>query len=129
MSDSTSTTAPAPAKPVRKRTPRAAKPAGIGTAARPHALVAQYMRAMGKTAQLVGARAMPGAGPNARGELLCKLPNLGTVAYLSLAAKGTQLHVTRSTYPHAHTGTPAACAKATKAAVARTAYPAARHML
>lgn len=107
----TGTAAPA-AAPAKPRKARAAKPTPWGCK---HPMALALLRALPKAAYVVGAHGVPGAAPNAKGEILVKLPGHGTVAYVSLAAKGTALHAVRSTTGLRVTGTPAAVAKATVA--------------
>ena len=94
----------------KSKSPASGKPRGIGTSKSPHPLVAELLSKL-KGATLVGAHGKPGAGPNAKGELLVKLDN-ATVAYVSLAAKGTLLHAERSTLGLSETDTPVKIARA-----------------
>ena len=94
----------------KPRTARASKPAQAWGYS--HPLAKAYLAAMPKGATLVGAHGKPGAKPNAKGELLCKLDGT-TVAYISLAGKGTMLHAERSLTGLQVNGAPRAVAQAT----------------
>lgn len=83
----------------------------IGTSAAPHALVASLLKALGKSAYLVGAHGEAGAGPNKRQELLIKLPPYGTVAYVSLVKGGSALYAVRTTIGLSITGAPRTVAR------------------
>jgi len=77
-----------------------------------HPLALALMGRLPKACTLVGAHGMPGAGPNKKGEMLVKAPGMGTVAYVSLASKGTALHAVRSTTGLSVTGPVATVATA-----------------